>query len=55
MDKPRIRNTLADQVVLEQLLNDLEERTQRWVRQHFPRNCEEALKLAMVFVASEVN
>ncbi|KYO32335.1 hypothetical protein Y1Q_0002407 [Alligator mississippiensis] len=44
---------LADQIVLEQFQNDLEERTQRWVWQHTPRNCEEALRLAEAFSASE--
>ncbi|KYO48785.1 hypothetical protein Y1Q_0004149 [Alligator mississippiensis] len=43
------REDLADQVVLEQFQYDLEERTQHWVRQHSPRNCEEALKLAEAF------
>ncbi|KYO29302.1 hypothetical protein Y1Q_0017948 [Alligator mississippiensis] len=49
------RKDLADQVVLEQFQNDLEERTQRWVRQRSPRNCEEALKLAEAFVAVEAS
>ncbi|KYO29488.1 hypothetical protein Y1Q_0000163 [Alligator mississippiensis] len=46
---------LADQVILEQFQNDLEERTQRWVHQHSPRNCEEALKLAEAFAAAEAD
>ncbi|KYO46316.1 hypothetical protein Y1Q_0021835 [Alligator mississippiensis] len=49
------REALADQIVLKQFQNDLEERTQRWVRQHTPRTCEEALKLAEAFTASEAN
>ncbi|KYO46147.1 hypothetical protein Y1Q_0021705 [Alligator mississippiensis] len=48
------REALANQIVLEQFQNDLEERTQRWVRQHTPQNCEEALRLAEAFSASEV-
>lgn len=44
-----------EQIVLEQFLNDLEERTQRWVHQHSPTICEEALKLAEAFAASEVH
>ncbi|KYO48305.1 hypothetical protein Y1Q_0024677 [Alligator mississippiensis] len=46
---------LADQIVLEQFQNNLEERTQRWVWQHFPRSCEEALKLAEAFAAAEAS
>ncbi|KYO46043.1 hypothetical protein Y1Q_0021625 [Alligator mississippiensis] len=46
---------LADQVILEQFQIDLDERTQRWVRQHTPRNCEEALKLAEAYVAAEAS
>ncbi|KYO23616.1 hypothetical protein Y1Q_0002256 [Alligator mississippiensis] len=49
------REALADQIVLEQFQNDLEERTQRWVQQHTPRTCEEALKLAEAFTASGAN
>ncbi|KYO42761.1 hypothetical protein Y1Q_0016157 [Alligator mississippiensis] len=49
------REALADQIVLEQFQNDLEERTQRWVRQHAPLTCEEALKLAEAFMASEAS
>ncbi|KYO45462.1 hypothetical protein Y1Q_0015123 [Alligator mississippiensis] len=49
------REDLADQIVLEQFQNDLEERTQRWVRQHSPQNCEEALKLAEAFAAAEAS
>ncbi|KYO41424.1 hypothetical protein Y1Q_0006239 [Alligator mississippiensis] len=49
------REALADQIVLEQFQNDLEERTQRWVRQHTPRTCDEALKLAEAFMASEAS
>ncbi|KYO37812.1 hypothetical protein Y1Q_0004671 [Alligator mississippiensis] len=44
---------LADQVILEQFQNDLEERTHSWVRQHSPRNCEEVLKLAEAFAVVE--
>ncbi|KYO33527.1 hypothetical protein Y1Q_0008711 [Alligator mississippiensis] len=49
------REYLADQVILEQFQNDLEERTQRWVRQHSPHTCEEALKLAKAFTAAEAS
>ncbi|KYO42278.1 hypothetical protein Y1Q_0022149 [Alligator mississippiensis] len=49
------REDLTDQIVLEQFQNDLEERTQRWVRQHSPQNCEEALKLAKAFTAAEAS
>ncbi|KYO43439.1 hypothetical protein Y1Q_0013504 [Alligator mississippiensis] len=49
------RDDLADQVILEQFQNDLEERTQRWVRQHSPRNWEEALKLAEAFAVAEAS
>lgn len=45
------REALADQIILEQFQNDLEERMQHWVRQHSPRFCEEALKLAEAFTA----
>ncbi|KYO28762.1 hypothetical protein Y1Q_0004423 [Alligator mississippiensis] len=47
------QEALADQIVLEQFQNDLEERTQLWVRQHTPQTCEEALRLAEAFTASE--
>ncbi|KYO47466.1 hypothetical protein Y1Q_0019603 [Alligator mississippiensis] len=47
------QEALADQIVLEQFQNDLEERTQRWVWQHTPQNCEEALRLAEAFSALE--
>ncbi|KYO34788.1 hypothetical protein Y1Q_0010529 [Alligator mississippiensis] len=36
------QDALADQILLEQFINDLEERTQHWVRQHSPCNCKEA-------------
>ncbi|KYO26053.1 hypothetical protein Y1Q_0003813 [Alligator mississippiensis] len=49
------REALADQIVLEQFQNDLEERTQCWVRQHTPHTCDEALKLAEAFTASEAS
>lgn len=47
-------DTLVDQIILEQSLNDLEERTQRWVQQHSPLTCDETLKLAEAFAASKV-
>ncbi|KYO35359.1 hypothetical protein Y1Q_0007947 [Alligator mississippiensis] len=46
---------LADQVILEQFQIDLDERMQCWVRQHAPRNCEEALKLAEAYAAAEAS
>ncbi|KYO45758.1 hypothetical protein Y1Q_0021408 [Alligator mississippiensis] len=49
------REDLADQVVLEQFQNDLEERTQHWVRQHFPQNCEEVLELVKAFAAAKAS
>ncbi|XP_025069399.1 uncharacterized protein LOC112551653 [Alligator sinensis] len=49
------REALADQILLKQFQNDLEERTQRWVRQHSPCTCKVALKLAETFAASEVS
>ncbi|KYO22925.1 hypothetical protein Y1Q_0005440 [Alligator mississippiensis] len=49
------REALADQIVREQFQNDLEERTQRWVWQHTPLTCEEALKLAEAFTALEAS
>ncbi|KYO35060.1 hypothetical protein Y1Q_0000962 [Alligator mississippiensis] len=49
------RDTLADEIMLEQFMNDLEEHTQLWVHQHSPRNCDEALKLVEAFAASEVS
>ncbi|KYO45132.1 hypothetical protein Y1Q_0007421 [Alligator mississippiensis] len=49
------REDLADQIVLEQFQDDLEERTQCWVWQHSPQNCEEALKLAEAFAAAEAS
>ncbi|KYO27978.1 hypothetical protein Y1Q_0014176 [Alligator mississippiensis] len=45
------REALADQIALEQFQNDLEERTQCWVRQHTTQTCKEALKLADAFTA----
>ncbi|KYO24377.1 hypothetical protein Y1Q_0004383 [Alligator mississippiensis] len=47
------REAVVDQIILEQVLDDLERRTQQWVRQHSPSSCEEALKLAEAFAASE--
>uniref|UniRef100_A0A7M4EFE9 CCHC-type domain-containing protein n=1 Tax=Crocodylus porosus TaxID=8502 RepID=A0A7M4EFE9_CROPO len=44
---------LVDKIVMEQFINDLEERTQRWVRQHSPESCEAAVKLAESFMAAE--
>ncbi|KYO17363.1 hypothetical protein Y1Q_0019995 [Alligator mississippiensis] len=49
------REALADQIVLEQFQNDLDERTQCWVRQHTQLTCEEALKLVEAFTASEAS
>lgn len=47
------REKVAYQNVLEQLLKDLEENTQNWVRRHLLQNCKEALKLAEAFAFSE--
>ncbi|KYO35402.1 hypothetical protein Y1Q_0007985 [Alligator mississippiensis] len=47
------REAVVDQIILEQFLDDLEGHMQQWVRQHSPSSCEEALKLAEAFVASE--
>lgn len=48
------QDALADQILLEQFQNDLEEWTQCWVCQHSPGTYEEAMKLAEAFTASEV-
>ncbi|KYO40877.1 hypothetical protein Y1Q_0004202 [Alligator mississippiensis] len=47
------REAVVDQIILEQFLDDLEGRTHQWVRQHSTSSCEEALKLAEAFAASE--
>lgn len=47
------RDTLTDQILLEQFQNDLEEQTQCWVCQHLPHACKEALKLAKAFTVLE--
>uniref|UniRef100_A0A7M4FK65 CCHC-type domain-containing protein n=1 Tax=Crocodylus porosus TaxID=8502 RepID=A0A7M4FK65_CROPO len=44
---------LVDKIIMEQFVNDLEEWTQRWVRQHSPESCEAAVKLAESFMAAE--
>lgn len=45
---------LADQILLEQFMRDLEGKTQLWVWRHLPRTAEEALIVAEAFAASEV-
>lgn len=45
------QDVLANQILLEQFLGDLENRTQSWVQQYLPQNCEKALQLA--FAVSE--
>lgn len=48
-----MRRGVIDQVLLEEFLWDLEDEMQTWVRQHQPRNCEEALRLVEAFSVSE--
>ncbi|KYO19274.1 hypothetical protein Y1Q_0016276 [Alligator mississippiensis] len=45
--------TLADQILLEQFIKDLEEDTQLWVRHHLLQTAMEALQIVEAFVASE--
>lgn len=46
------REMLADQILLEQFIRDLEEEMQLWVRKHLPRSTEEALRTVEAFAAS---
>lgn len=47
------QDALADQILLEQFLGDLEDCIQHWVWWHLPQNCKEALRLAKAFAISE--
>uniref|UniRef100_A0A7M4F625 SCAN box domain-containing protein n=1 Tax=Crocodylus porosus TaxID=8502 RepID=A0A7M4F625_CROPO len=44
---------LVDKIILEQFVNDLEDRTQQCVQQHALEMCEEALKVVEDFADSE--